>query len=123
MTETPTVGFHAATGEPEQDGLARLAQVSAARVYDHGVVVGDSVVFAAASVGNRRRTVAVIEAGPSGIRVRPVLDTRRLALTAAREVCAGDAPRRVAEVLGLDAERAATEFLEEAAAEGVVVQA
>jgi glycerol-3-phosphate dehydrogenase len=50
-----------------------------------------------------------------------LLRRTRLALTAAREVCAGGAPRRVAEVLGLDAERAAAEFLEEAAAEGVVV--
>jgi glycerol-3-phosphate dehydrogenase len=50
-----------------------------------------------------------------------LLRRTRLALTAAREVCAGDAPRRVAEVLGLDADRAAGEFLEEAASEGVVV--
>jgi glycerol-3-phosphate dehydrogenase len=50
-----------------------------------------------------------------------LLRRTRLALTAAREVSAGDAPRRVAEVLGLDAEAAAAEFLEEAASEGVVV--
>jgi glycerol-3-phosphate dehydrogenase len=50
-----------------------------------------------------------------------LLRRTRLALTAAREVCAGDAPRRVAEVLALDADRAAAEFLEEAASEGVVV--
>jgi glycerol-3-phosphate dehydrogenase len=50
-----------------------------------------------------------------------LLRRTRLALTAAREVCAGDAPRRVAEVLGLDPDRAAAEFLEEAASEGVVV--
>jgi glycerol-3-phosphate dehydrogenase len=50
-----------------------------------------------------------------------LLRRTRLALTAAREVCEGDAPRRVAEVLGLDADRAAAEFLEEAASEGVVV--
>jgi glycerol-3-phosphate dehydrogenase len=50
-----------------------------------------------------------------------LLRRTRLALTAAREVCAGDAPRRVAEVLGLDPERAAAAFREEAASEGVVV--
>jgi glycerol-3-phosphate dehydrogenase len=50
-----------------------------------------------------------------------LLRRTRLALTAAREVSAGDAPRRVAEALGLDADRAAAEFLEEAASEGVVV--
>jgi glycerol-3-phosphate dehydrogenase len=50
-----------------------------------------------------------------------LLRRTRLALTAAREVTAGDAPRRVAGVLGLDTERAAAEFREEAASEGVVV--
>ena len=50
-----------------------------------------------------------------------LLRRTRLALTAARDVTAGEAPRRVAEVLGLDADRAATAFLEEAASEGVVV--
>ncbi len=50
-----------------------------------------------------------------------LLRRTRLALTAAREVCAGDAPRRVAEVLGLDADRAAADFLAEAASEGVVL--
>jgi glycerol-3-phosphate dehydrogenase len=50
-----------------------------------------------------------------------LLRRTRLALTAAREVTAGDAPRRVAEVLGLDADRAAARFREEAASEGVVV--
>ena len=52
-----------------------------------------------------------------------LLRRTRLVLTAAREVCGGDAPRRVAEVLGLDAENAAAEFLAEAASEGIVVQA
>jgi glycerol-3-phosphate dehydrogenase len=50
-----------------------------------------------------------------------LLRRTRLALIAAREVTAGDAPRRVAEVLGLDADRAAAQFREEAASEGVVV--
>jgi glycerol-3-phosphate dehydrogenase len=50
-----------------------------------------------------------------------LLRRTRLALTAARDVTAGDAPRRVAGVLGLDTERAAAEFREEAASEGVVV--
>jgi glycerol-3-phosphate dehydrogenase len=56
-----------------------------------------------------------------------LLRRTRLALTAAREVCApgAAAPRAVAEVLaaelGCDAEREAAAFREEAAAEGVVV--
>jgi glycerol-3-phosphate dehydrogenase len=54
-----------------------------------------------------------------------LLRRTRLALTAAREVSAGNAPRAVADVLatelGIDAERAAAAFAEEAAAEGVVV--
>jgi glycerol-3-phosphate dehydrogenase len=48
-----------------------------------------------------------------------LLRRTRLALTAAREVMSGDAPRRVAEVLG--DEGLADDFREEAAAEGVVV--
>jgi glycerol-3-phosphate dehydrogenase len=56
-----------------------------------------------------------------------LLRRTRLALTAARQVCApgAAAPRAVAEVLaaelGCDAERETAAFREEAAAEGVVV--
>ena len=54
-----------------------------------------------------------------------LLRRTRLALTAAREVSAGEAPRAVAEVLarelGSDPEREVAAFREEAAAEGVVV--
>jgi glycerol-3-phosphate dehydrogenase len=54
-----------------------------------------------------------------------LLRRTRLALTAAREVSAGNAPRAVAEVLaaelGSDPSRAADEFRAEAVAEGVVV--
>ena len=50
-----------------------------------------------------------------------LLRRTRLALTAAREIMSGDAPRRVAEVLGDDVERLADDFRAEAAAEGVVV--
>jgi len=54
-----------------------------------------------------------------------LLRRTRLALTAARDVSAGDAPRAVADVLaaelGIDAESAVAAFAEEAAAEGVVV--
>jgi glycerol-3-phosphate dehydrogenase len=54
-----------------------------------------------------------------------LLRRTRLALTAAREVVAGDAPRAVAGVLaaelGSGADQAAADFASEAAAEGVVV--
>jgi uncharacterized spore protein YtfJ len=84
-------------------GLDRLMSVSADRVFAEPVHVGDRVVIPAASVefsggfgfgGDTRdnggggagghkagRPVAVIEAGPEGVRVRPVIDFTRVGLT------------------------------------------
>jgi hypothetical protein len=83
VTETPTVRPDAGIASSPPDRLSYLAQHSAARVFGPGAVVGDCVVYPAAAVGAGRRTVAVIEAGPAGVRVRPVLDIGRLLLTAA----------------------------------------
>jgi uncharacterized spore protein YtfJ len=84
-------------------GLDRLMSVSADRVFAEPVRVGDRVVIPAASVecsggfgfgGDERsnggggggghqvgRPVAIIEAGPTGVRVKPVIDFTRVGLT------------------------------------------
>lgn len=86
-----------------QSGLDRLMDVSADRVFAEPVRVGERVVIPAASVefsggfgfgGDTRsnggggggghhagRPVAIIEAGPDGVRVRPVIDFTRVGLT------------------------------------------
>jgi uncharacterized spore protein YtfJ len=84
-------------------GLDRFTNVSADRVFSEPVRVGDRVVITAASIElsggfgfggdnesnggggggahGRGRPVAIIEAGPSGVRVKPVIDFTRVGLT------------------------------------------
>lgn len=83
-------------------GLDRLMGVSADRVFAEPVRIGESVVIPAASVEfaggfgfggdgasnggggggyQAGRPIAIIEAGPSGIRVKPVIDFTRVGLT------------------------------------------
>jgi uncharacterized spore protein YtfJ len=84
-------------------GLDRLMRVSADLVFAQPVRVGDRVVIPAATVefsggfgfggdnasnggggggGHQAgRPVAIIEAGPSGVRVKPVIDFTRVGLT------------------------------------------
>jgi uncharacterized spore protein YtfJ len=84
-------------------GLDRLMNVSADRVFREPVRIGDTVVIPAASIAygggfgfggdnedngggggggwNDGRPVAVIEAGPAGVKVRPVVDLTRIGLT------------------------------------------
>jgi uncharacterized spore protein YtfJ len=84
-------------------GLDRLMRVSADLVFAQPVRVGDRVVIPAATVefsggfgfggdnasngggggGGHQvgRPVAIIEAGPSGVRVKPVIDFTRVGLT------------------------------------------
>ena len=84
-------------------GLDRLMNVSADRVFAEPVRIGDRVVIPAASVefsggfgfgGDSQsngggggggyqagRPVAIIEAGPDGVRVKPVIDFTRVGLT------------------------------------------
>jgi uncharacterized spore protein YtfJ len=84
-------------------GLDRLMNVSADRVYAEPVRVGDRVVIPAASIefsggfgfgGDNQsnggggggghqagRPVAIIEVGPDGVRVKPVVDFTRVGLT------------------------------------------
>ncbi len=84
-------------------GLDKLMSVSADRVYREPVRVGDTVVIPAAAImfgggfgfggdhenngggggggWNDGRPVAVIEAGPTGVRVRPIVDVTRVGLT------------------------------------------
>jgi uncharacterized spore protein YtfJ len=86
-------------------GLDRLMSVSADRVFAEPVRIGDRVVIPAASIefsggfgfggdGNSNggggggghqagRPVAIIEAGPAGVRVKPVIDFTRVGLTLA----------------------------------------
>jgi uncharacterized spore protein YtfJ len=86
-------------------GLDRLMSVSADRVFAEPVRIGDRVVIPAASIefsggfgfggdGNSNggggggghqagRPVAIIEAGPDGVRVKPVIDFTRVGLTLA----------------------------------------
>jgi uncharacterized spore protein YtfJ len=105
MNENPIIG----TTEDERiratmsSGLDRLMSVSADRVFAEPVRVGDRVVIPAASVefaggfgfgGDSQangggggggyqagRPVAMIEAGPMGVRVKPVIDFTRVGLT------------------------------------------
>lgn len=84
-------------------GLDRLMSVSADRVFAEPVRIGDRVVIPAASIefsggfgfggdtnsnggggggGHQAgRPVAIIEAGPEGVRVKPVIDFTRVGLT------------------------------------------
>ena len=84
-------------------GLDKLMNVSADRVFREPVRVGDTVVIPAAAImfgggfgfggdnenngggggggWNDGRPVAVIEAGPAGVRVRPIVDVTRIGLT------------------------------------------
>lgn len=84
-------------------GLDRLMGVSADRVFAEPVRIGESVLIPAASVEfaggfgfggdgasngggggggyQAGRPIAIIEAGPSGIRVKPVIDFTRVGLT------------------------------------------
>jgi uncharacterized spore protein YtfJ len=84
-------------------GLDKIMSVSADRVFREPVRVGETVVIPAAAImfgggfgfggdnlnngggggggWNDGRPVAVIEAGPAGVRVRPVLDITRIGLT------------------------------------------
>ena len=103
MTELSSTTPTTSVGEGVADALGRIVDVSAARVYRDPVPVGDRVVIPAATVeaaggfgwgsdnvnngggggggyGNGR-PVAVIEAGPEGVRVKPVLDATKIGLT------------------------------------------
>jgi uncharacterized spore protein YtfJ len=84
-------------------GLDRLMNVSADRVYREPVHVGETVVIPAAAIQfgggfgygsdrgnngggggggwNEGRPVAVVEAGPNGVRVKHVVDVTRIGLT------------------------------------------
>src|SRR4051794_24637975 len=84
-------------------GLDRLMNVSADRVFADPVRIGDRVVIPAASIefsggfgfggdtmsnggggggGHQAgRPVAIIEAGPQGVKVKPVIDFTRVGLT------------------------------------------
>ncbi len=105
MSENPTVGT---TPDEERiratmsSGLDRLMNVSADRVYADPVRIGDRVVIPAATVefsggfgfgGDAEsngggggggyqagRPVAIIEAGPAGVTVKPVIDFTRIGI-------------------------------------------
>jgi uncharacterized spore protein YtfJ len=105
MNENPSVDaiIHEAQRTTISSGLDRLMNVSANRVFAEPVRVGDRVVIPAAAIecsggfgfgGDGRsnggggggghqvgRPVAIIEAGPSGVRVKPVVDFTRVGLT------------------------------------------
>ena len=90
-------------GDRVSSGIDRMMSVSADRVFREPVRVGDTVVIAAAALtyaggfgfgSDERdngggggggwtdgRPVAVIEAGPQGVRVKPVVDFTRIGLT------------------------------------------
>jgi uncharacterized spore protein YtfJ len=104
MSDVSSVEPRRPIAERVADGLARIVDVSARRVYDDPVQVGDRIIIPAATVesaggfgngfdtdGNgggsgggygNGRPVAVIEAGPDGVHVRPVLDLTKIGLTA-----------------------------------------
>ena len=109
-TSEPLSNVSIGTGNDEEriratmhSGLDQMMNISADRVYADPVRVGDRVVIPAASVefvggfgfgGDNRsngggggggshagRPVAIIEAGPNGVRVKPVIDFTRVGLT------------------------------------------
>jgi hypothetical protein len=98
MTDDVRLGEQDRTGATESP-LDRLIDASADRVYAEPVRVADRVVIPAASIdyasaygfagtdpnaGRKAgRRVAIIEAGPDGVRVRPVVDLARVGLTVA----------------------------------------
>jgi uncharacterized spore protein YtfJ len=106
MSENPTIGT--STDEERiratmSSGLDRQMNVSADRVFADPVRIGDRVVIPAATIefsggfgfggdsesnggggggGHQAgRPVAIIEAGPSGVRVKPVIDFTRIGVT------------------------------------------
>ena len=103
MNENPAVDatVHEAHQATIGSGLDRLMNLSANRVFAEPVRVGDRVVIPAAAIecsggfgfgsdgrsngggGGHQvgRPVAIIEAGPNGVRVRPVVDFTRVGLT------------------------------------------
>jgi hypothetical protein len=63
-----------------------VAGVSAARVYSDPVTIGEHVLVTAGvftGVGDRQpargRSIAVVTAGPNGVRIRPIFDGAKLA--------------------------------------------
>jgi uncharacterized spore protein YtfJ len=103
MNDDVTVGENERVRTMMNDGLSRLADVSADRVFAEPIHVGERVIIPAAAIditggfgfgmdmvsegggggGGRSqgRPVAIIEAGPDGVRIRPVVDFTRVALT------------------------------------------
>jgi glycerol-3-phosphate dehydrogenase len=131
VTHQVPLGLPVEAGElPRVDGVPEEAYAQLAGRYGHAAhdvlrIAGERPELAAAIVPGMPDLLAEAAYAARNEQARTVGDVllrrTRLALTAARDVVAGDAPRRVAEVLGLDPDRAAAEFLEEAASEGVVV--
>ncbi|HYL53139.1 MAG TPA: sporulation protein [Acidimicrobiia bacterium] len=98
---------HGDQGEQLREGLAtgldKLMSVSADRVFSEPVRVGETVVIPAAAImfgggfgfggdkssngggggggWNDGRPVAVIEAGPAGVHVRPIVDVTKIGVT------------------------------------------
>jgi uncharacterized spore protein YtfJ len=83
--------------ETEGHSASRLAEILAPKVFSDPVQSGDRVVVTAAAVQvsgglggpegaggghSEGRPVAVIEVAPDGVRVRPLVDYTRLAMTA-----------------------------------------
>lgn len=109
MSEDLSAGSAGSVSDEERiratmsSGLDRLMSVSADRVFAEPVRIGDRVVIPAASIefsggfgfggdtnsnggggggGHQAgRPVAIIEAGPEGVRVKPVIDFTRVGLT------------------------------------------
>jgi uncharacterized spore protein YtfJ len=110
VNDVPTPPTVIATNAADRltDGFARIADVSAERIFREPVRVGDRVVITAAAIdiaggmgtgsgGSRDgdsggggggggrvegRPVAAIEIGPDGVSVRPIIDFTRIGMTA-----------------------------------------
>jgi uncharacterized spore protein YtfJ len=103
MSDVSSVEPHRSIAEGVAESLSNIVDVSAQRVYSEPVQVGERIVIPAATIesaggfgfggdtmnngggggggwGNGR-PVAIIEAGPEGVRIKPVLDFTKLALT------------------------------------------
>jgi uncharacterized spore protein YtfJ len=103
MSDDVRIGEHDRVRTTLMNGLDQLMGASAERVFREPVRVGERVIIPAAAITyaggfgfgadtadngggggggwNESRPVAIIEAGPDGVRVRPVVDFTRIGLT------------------------------------------
>jgi hypothetical protein len=89
MTDASAVQPERPLGRDTERHVEHLVDVTAARVFTEPITVGEHVVMTAAVLGrvgdrheSRGRSIAVIDAGPDGVHLRPVFGAAKIALVA-----------------------------------------